>query len=279
MTKMMSRLSYRTALMGAALIAATLPFTGTAEARSVEEAKASGEVTIGIQGDNCPWGCLSATGEAQGFDADMARAFAKYLGLEIEFVPLAVANRIPALTADKVDALIASMGMTAERAQTIQFSQPYASNKLFVTAPKDVTITGPAELSGLVIGVPRSSPMDTNLTKIAPKDANLRRFDDDAANIQAMLSGQVNAVGANQFYIQRLDAAAAGVYENKFEIGQLFQGIATRKGEADWNAAANAFLTEFLTTAEYQALYEKWLQLAPSTYPASMEGIPFTVTP
>lgn len=187
--------------------AATLALSTAADARSLEDAKASGRLIVGIQADNCPWGCLGSTGEAQGFDAAVARAFAAHLGLEAEFVPMAVANRIPALTTDKVDVLIASLGITAERAQSVQFSQPYAENTLFVTAAKSTDLPDLASLAGRSVGVPRSTPMDTILTAEAPPETRIQRFDDDAANIQALVSGQVEAVGSNQFYIQRLEAA------------------------------------------------------------------------
>ena len=39
------------------------------------------------------------------------------------------------------------------------------------------------------------------MTAVAPADTDILRFDDDAANIQALLSGQVDSVGGNQFYI------------------------------------------------------------------------------
>ncbi len=276
LTNRLSRMTRRGLLFAAAL-AATLPlFAGAASARSLEEAKASGAILVGIQGDNSPWGFIDSSGVQQGLDADMATAFAKSLGVEVKFVPLAVANRIPALQTGKVDILFATMGMTAERAKTIQYSQPYAANQLSVVAPKDMKITDPADLSGKTIGVPRSSAMDTSLTKIAPADANLLRFDDDAANIQALLSGQVEAVGANQFYLQRLETARPGVYENKIPLVTLYNGAASRLGEADWNEALNGFLAAFIPTEEYKAIYEKWLKLAPPTYPTELADIPFS---
>ena len=56
--------------------------------------KKKGVVVIGIQGDNPPWGYVDSSGKQDGIDADMGRAFAEYLGVKAEFVPLAVANRI-----------------------------------------------------------------------------------------------------------------------------------------------------------------------------------------
>lgn len=274
MTHPASRIRFLVAAAFAAgtALAAALP----AGAMTLDEAKAAGKVRIGIQADNCPWGCLNSSGEAQGFDAAIGRALAKHLGLEAEFVPLAVANRIPALNARKVDVLIASVGITAERAKSVQFSQPYAANTLFVTAAKTTPLPDLAALTSVTVGVPRSAPMDTILSAEAPSGTAIRRFDDDAANIQALLSGQVAAVGANQFYILRLESASPGTYENKFRIGQLYQGIASRSGEKDWNGAANEFLSGFVGTKPYGAAYAEWLKVDMPELPKAIDGVSFT---
>lgn len=241
MTHRIPALTRRAALAAAAVIG-LLGASGAAEARDLEAAKAAGTVVIGIQGDNSPWGFIDATGKQDGFDAEIGTAFAKWLGVDVSFVPLAVANRIPALQTGKVDVLFATMGMTAERAKTTQYSIPYASNQLSIVAAKDMAAAGPEDLAGKAVGVPRASALDTNFTAMAPSSVTLRRFDDDAVNIQALLSGQVNAVGANQFYLQRLEIAAPGRFENKFGIGALYNGAGSRMGEADWNTALNSFL-------------------------------------
>ena len=56
-------------------------------ARTLEEAKAAGTIVVGIQGDNQPWGFIDSSGVQSGFDADIAKAFAEYLGVEVEFTP------------------------------------------------------------------------------------------------------------------------------------------------------------------------------------------------
>lgn len=274
----LSRLTRRTVL-AVGLLAAAFPALGTAaSARTLEDAKSDGTIVVGIQGDNSPWGFVNSSGQQDGFDADMAKAFADSLRVKVEFMPLAVANRIPALQTGKVDVLFATMAMTAERAKSIQYSIPYASNQLSLVAAKDTKIAGSADLAGLSIGVPRSSTQDKALTDIAPAGAEVLRFDDDAANIQALLSGQVQAVGANQFYLQRLEAAKPGAYENKFPLTALYNGVGTRLGEKDWNEALNAFLADFIKTPAYAAIYQKWMKLDPPTFPESLPDIPFTVS-
>lgn len=252
-------------------------FGDQAEARTVDEAKASGTIRIGIQGDNCPWGCINSAGQADGFDSDMGKAFAEFLGVNAEFVPLAVANRIPALTTDKVDVLFATMGMTPDRAKAIQYSQPYAANQMSVVGPAELDLMTAESLSGHIFGVPRAATQDLVLTEMAPEGTEIRRFDDDAATIQALISGQVDAVGGNQFYITRLEEAAPGKFKVQLPLTRSYNGVGTRLGEADWNETLNGFFDEFLQTPEYKAIYAKWMQLDPPEFPASMDGIPYTV--
>ena len=95
--------------------------------------------------------------KSAGFDADVANLFAKELGVNVEFQPLAVANRIPALTTGKVDILFATMAMTEERAKSIQYSKPYAANTISLYAAKSDTVTKPEDVEGWEIGVPKSS--------------------------------------------------------------------------------------------------------------------------
>lgn len=263
------------ALMAAAALPLSLP--AVAHAGTVEEAKAKGKVVIGIQGDNSPWGFVNSSGVQDGLDADIGKAFAESLGVQAEFVPLAVANRIPALVTGKVDVLFATMGMTAERAKTIQYSKPYAGNVLSVYGPKDKKIAGYDDLAGVAVGVPKSSAMDTAITAGAGDKANILRFDDDAANIQALLSGQVEAVGGNQFYGDRLNAAAADRYEPKFDLVTLYNGAGTRPGEKDWNEAINTFIDKIKADGTLAKIYDKWMKREVPAFPDSLPDIPFTV--
>lgn len=268
---------------GSVLIAAAgamlLPLVAAfpANAGTVEEAKANGKVVIGIQGDNAPWGFVNSSGVQDGLDADIGRAFAKELGVEVEFIPLAVANRIPSLVTGKVDVLFATMGMTAERAKSIQYSKPYAGNVLSIYAAKTMKVADYKDLAGLTIGVPKSSAMDTAITAGVGDTATVLRFDDDAATIQALLAGQVQVVGGNQFYGDRLDAASAGTYGSKFDLKTLYNGAGTRLGEKDWNEAVNAFLDKITTDGEHAKIYAKWMKREVPKFPDSMPDVPYTV--
>jgi len=257
----------------ALLLGAAMP--QSANARSLDEAKKSGKLIVGVSGDNPPFGFVDTSGTQQGFDAEIAQAFAKSLGLQLQYTQLSLAARIPSLLAQKVDILIAGLGMTEERAKSVQFTVPYLETKMYVVGKKDAKIAAPKDLASVSVGTPRSSTLDTLLSAVAPKSTDIRRFDDDSATIQSLLSGQVTAIAANQFAIDRLEGLAPGTYENKIVIGGVWYGAATGPGEKDWNTAFNEFFQSYKTTEEYRALFKKWIKSDVPQFPTELKGISF----
>jgi polar amino acid transport system substrate-binding protein len=264
-------------LAGAVGLVAAVGFFGAISASAITpaEIKAKGTLTVGIQADNPPWGYVNSKGEAEGIDADMANLYAKDLGVKVQFVPLDVASRIPALTSGRVDMLFATMAMNADRAKVVQFSKPYVANQIKLLAAKTTEIKTNADMGKYVIGVPRAAMQDTDVTKNAPPGTNIRRFDGDAATIQALLSGQVQAIGGNVMYIKRLDEAKPGVYENKLEFTSLYNGVCTRLGEKEINASLNAFIDKIKADGELAAIQKKWMGSSMTTFPDHVEGVPF----
>jgi polar amino acid transport system substrate-binding protein len=276
-----SKLNRRHVLLGgAALIAAPMVLTRSAFAITPDEIKKRGKIIVGIQGDNPPWGFVNSSGVQEGFDADVTALYAKELGVPHEFVPLEVANRIPALTAGRVDCLFATMAMFPDRAKAVQFSKPYVANIITLIAPKATVIKTNADMGKLSgIAVPRASAQDTQVTKNAPPGTNILRLDGDAAAIQAMLSGQVQAVGGNMFYKDRLNEATPGVYEDKLEFQRIYNGVCTRLHEKEINASINAFIDKIKANGELAKAHEKWMKLPlPTSFPETMEGVSFVAS-
>src|SRR5712692_5666590 len=136
---------------GVALLAMPAVAARPALAVTPAEIKSKGKIVVGIQGDNPPWGFVNSSGKQEGFDADIAELFGKELGAPVEFVPLAVANRIPALTTGRVDILFATMAMLPDRAKAVQFSKPYVANTMGLVAAKTTEIKTNADMGKFVI--------------------------------------------------------------------------------------------------------------------------------
>src|SRR5690242_7783560 len=260
-------------IVGLAFVAAPTSSAGT-----IDDIKAKGKIVIGIQAANPPWGFVDATtGNADGIDADIGKAFAKELGVKAEFAGLEVANRIPALTSGRVDVLFSTMAMLPDRAKAVQYSKPYVASTIYLVAPKSTPIKTNADMGKLTIGVPRSSTQDTDVTKNAPAGTNILRFDNDASTIQALLSGQVQAVGGNAFYAKRLNDAKPDTFENKLEFTKLYNGACSRLGEKELNAALNAFIDKIKANGELAKIQQKWMGSSMTNFPDKVEGVPFVV--
>jgi polar amino acid transport system substrate-binding protein len=270
------KLKRRAALLGAAAVMAAASFAGPAAAITPAEIKAKGKLVVGIQGDNPPWGFVTSGGKQDGFDADMGALFAKELGVEVEFVPLEVNNRIPALTSGRVDVLFATMAMLPDRAKAIQFSKPYNANAIVLIGPKDKSIKTNEDMANLTISVAKGAAQDTQVTKNAPASATIRRYDGDAPSIQALVSGQTEALGGNIFYMDRVEKAVPGKFENKLEFQKLYNGAGTRLGEKEINVALNTFIDKIRANGELKKIYDKWMKVPVPEFPTSLEGIPFT---
>ncbi|MGX5735838.1 transporter substrate-binding domain-containing protein [Bosea thiooxidans] len=263
---------------GAAGLAMPTLLTRPALAITPEEIKKRGKIIVGIQGDNPPWGFVTSAGKQDGLDADMAALFAKDLGVEVEFLPLEVNNRIPALTTGRVDVLFATMAMLPERAKAVQYSKPYVANTIVLIGPKKDKITTNEDMGRYTIGVARGAAQDTQVTKNAPSSTTIRRYDGDAPSIQALVSGQVQALGGNIFYMQRIEQARPGEFENKLAFQNLYNGACTRLGEKEMNAALNSFIDKIRANGELQKVYDKWMKVPVHKFPDSLEGVPFTAS-
>ncbi|MGH6859421.1 MAG: transporter substrate-binding domain-containing protein [Phyllobacterium sp.] len=245
------------ALVGASLLVGTI--VGTASAQTVEEIKSQGAVKIGMLVDFPPFGIMNESNQPDGYDADVAKLLAKEMGVPVTIVPVTGPNRIPYLLSGQVDILVASLGITPERAEKVAFSDPYAGIKISVYGLQDVDMATPEKLSGKKIGVARASTQDVAVTKVAPKDTNIQRFDDDASAVQALLSGQVEGLGVSNVVIAQIEQAAPGRFNEKVPLQQQVQGIALRPGSTELLAFVNDFLKKVKADGELNKIHEKWL--------------------
>jgi polar amino acid transport system substrate-binding protein len=250
----------RTALAALALGAALTVFAPFATAQSVADIKKKGEVTIGMLVDFPPYGTTDAKNQPDGYDADVAKLLAKDWGVKANIVPVTGPNRIPFLLTNKVDLLVASLAITPERAKQVQFSQPYAAATIVLYGKTASAIKSAADLKGVRVGVARASTQDVAVTKAAPEGTEIRRFDDDASAMQALISGQVDAIGCSVTVAAQIaKRVPAHTFENKFTLVQQAMAIAMRPGQDDLLKNVNDFVQKNTANGELNKLYNKWL--------------------
>lgn len=84
---------------------------------------------------------------AGGYDVEIAKKIAEGLGKELEIVKLEWDGLLPALTSNKIDAIIAGMSPTKERMETIDFSNNYYKSDLVMIVKKGSKYEGAASIN------------------------------------------------------------------------------------------------------------------------------------
>ena len=117
-----------------------------------------GTLVVGMT-DFAPMDYRDENGEWIGFDADMAKAFAEYLGVEVEFLEINWDNKLMELDAKGVDAIWNGMTITDEVTSGASVSEPYCNNGQVVVLPagKAADYQDVESLSGLNFAVENGS--------------------------------------------------------------------------------------------------------------------------
>jgi len=84
-----------------------------------------GELVVGTSGAQPPMTATTKKGEIIGLDADISRAMAEAMGVQIKFVSMPFAKLLPALEAGQVDMILSGMTITPKRNQKVAFVGPY----------------------------------------------------------------------------------------------------------------------------------------------------------
>lgn len=250
----------RTLRRAAIALSMACAMTGLAHAQKVADIKKSGVLKVGAQVAQVPWGFTDKNNKLTGYDIEFAEMLAKDLGVKPEFTPVTVANRTAALLTGQVDVLAAVVTILADRQKVVLFSRPYSYlDTVLIGKTSLPPLKGYADLKGLRIGVPRGSVQDNTVTQ-ARTEATIQRFDDDAAAVQALLSGQVDLAGAAHTQLGSIaQVAGPGKYDTKLVISRGFQGATVRPGEREWVNYINDFIGRKMASGELNALYKKWI--------------------
>ncbi|CAK9884405.1 MAG: L-cystine-binding protein FliY [Candidatus Erwinia impunctatus] len=232
-----------------------------AVADQLQDIEKRGVIRIAVPQDFPPFGSVGTDLQPQGYDVDMARYLAKQMKLKLQLVPVSSANRVPYLQTDKVDLVISSLGKNAEREKVITFSRAYAPFFLGVFGPKASPLKDTAALSGKTIGVTRGAVEDMVLSDIAPKEAQIKRYEDNNTTLSAWLSGQVEFIATGNLVVAALtrqkgdDAPVA-----KFMLKDSPCFIGMRKDEPALQARVDELINQALHDNTLNTLSETWLK-------------------
>ena len=191
----------------------------------------SGELRVGLSGNQPPLNMIDKNGEIVGLEVDVMRALAQSMGLTPRFVVKPFADLIPAIERGDVDLVISGMTITPERNARVAFVGPYfISGKSVLTKSATIASAGDATLLNNAdqrYAVLAGSTSETFVDQVLPKAASVPAADYDTA-VQMVLDDDVDAMIADfpicQLSVMRHPEAGLSTLMTPFTIEPL--GIA-----------------------------------------------------
>lgn len=227
-------------------------------ASDLDQVKENGKLVVGITVYE-PMDYMGDDGEWTGFDADLAKMFAKSLGVNCQLVVINWNNKVAELDGNQIDLIWNGMTASDELGEKIDFSIPYAKNAQVAVAKKGTTITKDG-IKNATIAVENGSAGETvaketiGATKIVEKDdgqvgalSEVLSNTADVAVIDITMAESV--IGKGEYAdLEIIDGATYG--------NEIF-AVGLRKG-SDLKSVLDAFLKEKYTDGTLDELSEKY---------------------
>ena len=185
--------------------------TALALAMGMAQAQDALKLKIGTEGAYPPFNNLTADGKLEGFDIDIAKALCEEMKAECEFVTQDWDGIIPALQAGKFDAISASMSITDERKEKVDFSRKYYQTPPAIAVAKDSAIAdaSPESLKGKSLGA-QASTTHFNYAEAKYGESDIKGFPSAQEYQLDMANGRVDAVMDDVMVLRGWLATEAG---------------------------------------------------------------------
>ncbi|RPH43015.1 MAG: ABC transporter substrate-binding protein [Desulfobulbaceae bacterium] len=231
------------------------------------QAKDWKKVRVAIEGAYPPFSQITPEGKLIGFDVDIAVALCNAMGAEPVLVTQDWDGMIPGLLARKYDTIIASMSITEERLQKVDFSKKYYQTPAKFMAKKGLFSTFSQDaLKGKTVGVQRETVHDKYLTDIYGKDVTIKRYgsldeaylDVDAGRLDILMADSVALMDG--FLSKEKGKGYEFIGPDMVDPKWFGPGIgaALRKEDTDLKEKLNAAIDKIRADGTYDAIQKKY---------------------
>lgn len=238
--------------------------SGDESKSTLDKIKDRGKFVVGVKYDTYLFGYKDpSSGKVEGFDVDIAKALAKkILGdkNKIELVEITSKTRIPKLKNGDIDAIIATMTITEERKQEVDFSDVYfdAGQSLLVKKGNSIQSVDDLKKGTKVLTVKGATSGD-NVRKAAP-ETEVLEFENYAEAFTALKSGKGDALTTDNSILYGMAAQDSNYVVVDGTFTEEPYGIAMTKGDKKFVDYVNKFLKELKDSGEYDKIKDKWIK-------------------
>lgn len=254
-------------LRGALLLTVLLVLSGCGgadEAASIwDEIQESGVLVVGTSADYPPWEYIDEEGEFAGFDMDMVRLIGEHHGLDVEITDISFEVLVASVKEGKIHLAAACMSDTPERAEQVDFSDPYWTivSSPVVATDSDFQIDDIEDILSLRVGVQTGTTdelwLSDNVEEGKMDDDNLFRYERNDQAIMDLVAGRLDAV--------LLEAIVGNSFSRTMDIQVVSSAyiewpsiaLALPKGEDEFMSAINEAIKELQDSGALDQLAEK----------------------
>ncbi|QIN81426.1 transporter substrate-binding domain-containing protein [Rubrobacter tropicus] len=209
-------------------------------------------------------------GEPVGFDIDLLDEIGKRAGFTPEYQNVTFDGIINGLRNNQYDMAISAMTITPERAERIDFSDPYFNADQSLLVPSDSDIGSVDEIGDATVGVQIGTTGEIKANEFKDRGditGEVRTFDTIEDAFAALNNGQIDAI-INDLPVSQDEVNGS---DGALEIVQVIPtgeqyGIAFPK-DSDLRQDVNEALQEIKDDGTYEEIYKKWIGRAPKEIP------------
>jgi polar amino acid transport system substrate-binding protein len=236
-----------------------------------EAIRKAGEISVAANPSYPPFDFKNEAGESSGLEADLMRAIAKKLNINLKFTGIEFASILPGVNAGRFDVGIGGYSNTEERRKVMGFvNYLYAVDGLVVRKgnPDKISIS---DICGKIVSSSQGSYQTVNLAGLSEKCTTAGKpavdmpvFQGTPAQVVALKSGRVQASNIDKavgIYLVKKDSEnieeVPGVLLN-FAGNKLLMGFILKKDDTELAKALQAALNEVIKDGEYAKILKDW---------------------
>ena len=197
--------------------------------------------------------------EAVGFEIELIQALGDKMGLEVEIENQAFDTLVPAIAAGTTaDVSISGITITDERAEEVNFSDPYMDSNQALVVMSDSGITDVKQLEGKKIAA-QSGTTGSDWARENIPGAEVVDYQEATACFSALQAGKADAVSMDlpvSAYMITTGYPDATILQET-PTGEQF-GIIVNKDNEDLLKALNEALKEAKADGTYDKISQKW---------------------
>ena len=231
--------------------------------------KQRGYLLVATENDYPPFEFL-VNEKPMGFDHELLERLRKALPFEVRQEILPWQGILPGVVDGKYDLALTAVGITDDRAQTLDFTAPIAESTIaYIKRKDDPTIKTIADLSGKVLGVQQGGvslaalpDLEAQLKQQGGTLGTVKQYRGFAEAYQDLLNQRLDAVLHNIVSLSVLVSEKPAIFELGERISRKsYAAWAVKKGNQALLDLLNGFLADLRTQGELKRLQQKWFKI------------------